>query len=44
MDNLVGVGRTLGVSDYLIAEFTCTNEEREYTYKEYLPSDNIMIS
>ncbi|PFR91175.1 hypothetical protein COK43_10370 [Bacillus cereus] len=36
------IGRILGVSDYLIAEFTRTNEDRKYTYKEYRPSDDIM--
>ncbi|MCM3016909.1 GIY-YIG nuclease family protein [Priestia megaterium] len=36
------IGRLLDISDYLIAEFNRTNEDRKYKYKEYRPSEEIM--
>ncbi|WP_102336359.1 hypothetical protein [Salimicrobium jeotgali] len=36
------VGKVLGVSDYLVAEFNRSNEDRKYIFKEYRPNEEIM--
>ncbi|GGF16909.1 hypothetical protein GCM10010954_14440 [Halobacillus andaensis] len=36
------IGRVLEVSDYLVAEFNRTNEDRKYVAKEYRPDAEIM--
>jgi predicted transcriptional regulator len=37
------IGRILDVSEYLIAEFNRTNEDRKYTFKEFRPSNEVMV-